>query len=245
MVSVFLFGQGCDATKRIKKSPDKMSSSQLIKYINGHQNTVDWFYGKAKIKLDHPDLSMSFSSTIKMEADKSLWANGKKIGFEAGRALIREDSIFVINRLEKSYIAEGLDYLKKNSLPEGLPAVQHLLLGNPVLPLDESYIVQKTPKGINISGQYQDVDIVYHYAMPALRLEKATFTQPDKEKKLELLLDEYALIDDKINFPYLRTISIQNGKERFGAEVKFTKVEIDVPQEIKFNIPKHYSKASY
>ena len=222
-----------------------MSSSELLNYLNTHQNSVDWFYAKAKINLDHPELSMSFSSTIKMEKDKKLWGNGKKIGFEAGRFLITEDSVFVINRLDKSYLAEGLDYLKKNNLPDGLPAVQQLLLGNPVLTFDESYNVQKTHKGIKVMGKYQNVDLTYFYKMPSLVLEKVIFFEMEKKKKLELTLGDYALIDDKINFPYLRNISIQNGNERYGAEIKFTKVEIDVPQDIRFDIPKHYSKTSF
>ncbi|HHB52807.1 MAG TPA: DUF4292 domain-containing protein, partial [Saprospiraceae bacterium] len=123
--------------------------------------------------------------------------------------------------------------------------VQQLLLGNPILEFDGSYSVQKAPKGIKVIGKHQDVDVVYFYEMPSLVLQKVIFSQPDKKKKLELTLGEYALIDDKINFAYLRHISVQNGKERYGAEVKFTKVEIDVPQDIKFNIPKHYSKTSF
>lgn len=245
LLSLFLLGQSCNVGKKITKSPDKMSANELISYLNTHQNKVDWLYGKAKINLDHPDLSMSFSSTIKLENGKNLWANGKKIGFEAGRVLIREDSVFAINRLDKTYLAEGLDYLSKNNLPKGLPAVQQLLLGNPVLPMDESYSVEKTHNGIKISGQYKDVDLVYYYQMPALILDKVIFSQKEEKKKLEITLGEYAMIDDKVNFPYLRDISIQDGNQRYGAEVRFTKVEIDVPQEIKFKIPPHYSKISF
>ena len=245
LMALFILGQGCHSIKKVNKTPDKMSSSELLDYLNTHQNSVDWLYAKAKVSLNHPELSMSFSSTIKMENGQALWGNGKKIGFEAGRFLIQKDSVFVINRLDKSYLAEDLDYLKKNNLPDGLPAVQQLLLGNPVLSFDESYTVQKAPKGIKVSGKYQDVDVVYFYEMPSLVLQKVIFSQAEKKKKLELSLGEYALIDDKINFAYLRNISIQNGKERYGAEIKFTKVEIDVPQDIKFNIPKHYSKTSF
>ena len=245
MLLIFVLGQGCHTGKRITKSPDKMSKNELISYLNTHQNKVDWLYGKAKINLNHPDLSMSFAATIKLENGKKIWANGKKLGFEAGRVLIREDSVFAINRLDKTYLAEGLDYLSKNNLPEGLPAVQQLLLGNPVLPLDETYTVEKTHKGIKISGKYQDIELSYYYQMPALILNKVVFFQKEKKKKLELTLGEYTMVDGKVNFPYLRDISIQDGTQRYGAEIRFTKVEIDVPQEIKFKIPRHYSKISF
>ena len=55
-----------------------------------------------------------------------------------------------------------------------------------------------------------------------------------------MTMGEYALLDDKVNFPYLRDMKMRDGKEITTVQIKFTKVEIDVPQEFRFVVPSKY-----
>jgi hypothetical protein len=217
-----------------------MSSEELISYLNNNQVLPEWFSGKARISFDHPELSMSFSSTIKMKKDSIFWANGKKLGLEAGRILVNQDSAFVIDRLNNDYIVEGLDYMERHNLPPGFNVLQQFVLGNPMVAMNAGFQVEKAPSGFHVFGKYKDMDIDYYFEKKSLLLEKVIITQKEKKKKLELSLGEYVMLDDKVNFPYLRDIKMRDGNEITTVQVKFTKVEIDVPQEFKFVVPAKY-----
>jgi hypothetical protein len=238
ILSVF---QSCKTSQNLSKTPDKMSASELISYLNNNQVIPEWFNGKAKISFDHPDMSMSFSSTIKMRKDSIVWANGKKLGLEAGRILVNRDSAFVLDRINNDYIVEGLDYMERHSLPGDFNALQQFVLGNPLLPMTASFKVEKAPSAYHIFGSHQGIDIDYYFSKKSLLLQKVIVTQKGKDKKLEFSLEEYAMLDDKVNFPYLRNIKMKDGKENTTVQIKFTKVEIDVPQEFKFVVPGKYT----
>lgn len=237
---VFGFLQSCSTSRNLGKTPEKMSAGELITYLNTHPVIPEWFNGKAKVSFDHPDLSMSFSSTIKMKKDSIFWANGKKLGLEAGRILVNRDSAFVLDRINNDYIAEGLDYMERHNLPGDFNALQQFILGNPLMPMNGDFKVEKTPSGYHISGKHQDIDIDYFFTKKSLLLEKVILSQKVKEKMLEMSLEEYAMLDDKTNFPYLRNIKMKDGKENTTVQIKFTKVEIDVPQEFQFVVPGKY-----
>lgn len=232
--------QSCNINKNISKTPDKMNADELIGYLNASQHLPEWFNGKAKISFAHPDLSMSFTSTIKLRKDSIFWANGKKLGLEAGRVLINQDSAFVLDRLNGDYMVEGLDYMERHNLPGDFNALQQFVFGNPLIAMDAGFQVEKAPNGFHIYGKYQDMDVDYYFDKKTLVLEKVILEQKAQKKKLELLLGEYAMLDDKVNFPYLRNIKMRDGKELTTVEINFTKVEIDVPQEFRFSVPSRY-----
>ncbi len=237
---IFALLQSCDTTRKLGKTPDKMAEDELLAFFNGNFITPDWFNGKAKISFDHPELSMSFSSTIKMRKDSIFWANGKKLGLEAGRILVNQDSAFVLDRLNNDYIVEGLDYMERHNLPGDFNALQQFVLGNPLMPMDGSFQVEKAPNAYHVFGKHMDIDIDYYFDKKSLLLQKVIVEQEKENKKLEMTLEEYAMLDDKVNFPYLRNMKMKDGKEITTVEIKFTKVEIDVPQEFRFSVPAKY-----
>lgn len=237
-----LFFQSCKTSKNLAKTADKMSSSEFIDYINNHQVQADWFKGKAKVSFDTPYLAMSITSTIKMRKDSLVWVNGKKLGIEGGRAIVNQDSMFAIDRINSAYYAEGMSFLAKHNLPPGLDVLQQFVLGNPPVLLGKDYVIKKTPMGFHASGHYNDIAVEYYFEKGTLLLKKVILTQNGGDKKMELSLGEYAPLTDKMNFAYLRDIKLKDGKEYTTAQIKFTKVEINEPQEFRFEVPARYKK---
>ena len=78
---------------------------------------------------------MSFddlSGQIRMRNDSLVWLSvTATMGIEVLRAKVSNDSVWVINRLEKTYLAESLDSLSTQlGMPLSLPLIQTLLLDN-------------------------------------------------------------------------------------------------------------------
>lgn len=72
------------------------------------------------------------SGQLRMQKDSLIWLSvTANMGVEVLRTKISNDSIWVLNRLEKTYLAEPLDSLATQlGMPLSLPWVQTLLLDN-------------------------------------------------------------------------------------------------------------------
>ena len=72
------------------------------------------------------------SGQLRMRKDSLVWLNvTATMGVEVLRAKISNDSVWLLNRLEKTYLAEPLDSVSAQlGIPLTLPLVQILLLDN-------------------------------------------------------------------------------------------------------------------
>lgn len=102
----------------------------------------------ANLSIDAEGNGMAFndlSGQLRMRKDSVIWLSvTATLGVEVLRAKVRNDSIWVLNRLEKSYLSESLDTLSEQlGLPLSLPWMQTLLFdNNEGLPPVENQMVQ-------------------------------------------------------------------------------------------------------
>lgn len=111
--------------------------------------TYEWL--TAKVDIDAEGNGMAFkdlSGQLRMAKDSIVWLSvTATMGIEVLRAKVSNDSVWVINRLEKTYLAEPLDSLSaKVGMPLSLPLVQTLLLNNneSVPPVENQMVQLKT-----------------------------------------------------------------------------------------------------
>ena len=87
----------------------------------------------------------NLSGQIRMRNDSLIWLSvTATMGSELVRAKVSNDSVWVLNRLEKTYLAEPLDTLSSQlGMPLSLPLIQTLLLdNNESLPPVDNQVVQ-------------------------------------------------------------------------------------------------------
>ena len=87
----------------------------------------------------------NLSGQIRMRNDSLIWLSvTATMGIEVVRAKVSNDSVWVLNRLEKTYLAEPLDTLSGQlGMPLSLPLIQTLLLdNNESLPPVDNQVVQ-------------------------------------------------------------------------------------------------------
>jgi len=93
----------------------------------------EWMTANLDILAEGNGLSYDdLSGQIRMRRDSLLWLSvTATMGMEVIRAKVSTDSIWVVNRLEKTYLAEPLDSLSLQlGLPLSLPWTQSLLFDN-------------------------------------------------------------------------------------------------------------------
>lgn len=234
---------GCKSTKTLTTDSKTVNVDNLYRHLMSNRIDADWFYAKAKIKFDNGEQAMGVNSTIKMQKGKKLWMNVKKLGIEAARVLVTEDSVFVLSRLQRTYVAESLDYLEKNfQLPADLNTLQDVILGNPI-------VLTADKKGMTVTKE----GIFYKLTTAAMKLQSNVFVNKNDLLMTKIQLDNgstqqvkanyknYADLDGK-NFSYLRDIEMKEGRSRTSVQIDFSKVELNVPQSFKFSIPGNYSR---
>ena len=143
-LSIFLLlSSSCKSTKRGATAKLKQRSAPwLVKKTNQSRVEADWLDAKAKIDFRSDDFSIVATAYIRMKKDSVIWMVGKKFGVEGVRALVTTDSVYVLDRLNKEYRAEGISYLQlRFNLSMSYYDLQDILLGNAILLTDNPGLV--------------------------------------------------------------------------------------------------------
>ena len=108
--------------------------------------TFEWMTANLSIQAEGNGMTFDdLSGQLRMRKDSLIWLSvTATMGVEALRAKVSNDSIWILNRLEKTYLAEPLDTVSAQlGIPLSLPLVQTLLLdNNEGLPPVENQTVQ-------------------------------------------------------------------------------------------------------
>ena len=108
--------------------------------------SFEWLTANMSIQAEGNGMEFNdLSGQLRMRNDSLIWLNvTATMGVEVLRAKVSNDSVWLINRLEKTYLAEPLDTVSAQlGMPLSLPLLQILLLdNNQGLPPVENQTVQ-------------------------------------------------------------------------------------------------------
>ena len=108
--------------------------------------SFEWLTANMAIQAEGNGMAYNdLSGQLRMRKDSLIWLNvTATMGVEVLRAKISNDSVWIVNRMEKTYLAEPLDTVSAQlGMPLSLPLVQILLLdNNQGLPPVENQTVQ-------------------------------------------------------------------------------------------------------
>jgi hypothetical protein len=232
------FGKSGPATEA--RSPEYLKK-KLRSYDHKNLNMVN---AQAKVFMEGNGQSIGATANIIWIRDSVMWMNVKKFGLEAARVLVTKDSVFVLNRLEKTYSAKGLESLQRQySLPAGFDLVQSLLLASPWYFPDISLSADIKEGQHRLSGSNGRFSADYRIEEEAYWLNQELFLQPRDTRSMSVLFGNYKKTALAGWFPYLRTLeasSLETGDLRLSIELN--EVEFNVPKSIRFEIPRHYEK---
>ena len=240
-----IFLAGCGTSKKAEnRSLRTRSSDYLLEQMVKKQVDAEWFEGKAKLGYSSDYMTMGASATIRMRKDSILWLSIKKLGFEAVRVLITQDSVYVLDRLNNQYAIENFKWLEDQfNLPADLRTMQMIFLGNPVFfsakPL-ESEVEESTYR---LSHQNEHMESNYWLDGRELQLRKMSFNDQRYGRSFDYELGSYQPAPDKQIFSYFRNIAINSQETgKANLEIKFSEIELNVPKNIRFEIPKKYTR---
>lgn len=218
------------------------SAKFLTEKMLEQQVKVDWLSAKARITYADDQETVRLTANIRIRRDSLIWMNFKKVSVEAARILLTPDSVYIVDRLNNQYAIQSYqDFNRLSGLPSNFAAIQSFLLGNPVLFTNE-LVAAADSLDYLLSGKGQRFENIIRLSGADYGLKGLLYREVEKNQVAALTFQDRQLLPNDQFFSYLRTI--QYFSEQTGdtfVEIEFNKVEIDIPKDIRFEIPNHYT----
>ncbi len=238
---------GCTPGRSASKTTviKERSSSFVISKLESQKIQVPHLNGKAKIKFDDGSQKFSFNANIRIKRDTKIWINASFLGYEVARILFRPDSIFFINRLEKTYLSDSYHGFNQTfEMPATFGQLQDLLYGNVLLQSGAPTEVEFQKDRYQIS---QRIDAYYvSHQIDALNYLPKQIEIDDSADGYHVaaMLDSYKSLEKIGDFSYIRHYIIENDNVQIAnIQINFVNVDTDRTKKTPFEIPGHYSKA--
>ena len=198
----------------------------------------------AKIFYEANGQGINANANLIWVRDSVLWLNVRKLGIEAARALITPDSVFVINRLDKTYTVRSIESLQREyGLPGGFAALQHTLLGSAWLLPGLELRSDLADSQHRLSGSDGVFGAEYRLDEGAFLLRREAFFQKKEGRNAVFSFENYKNLPRAGQFPYLRRIEAASPDSgNTSLEIELNNVEINVPKTWRFEIPAHYER---
>lgn len=243
IISILCFNTSCKTSKGTDSKLKKRSTTYLQKKMIENQVKADWFSTNAKVVYQNGNQILKASSSIKMRKDSVIWISVKKFGFEAARVQITTDSIYILDRINAAYMVKGMNYISEEfNLPANFNTLQAILLGNPVF-FSKDLEVENEALNYHLMGESSNIKNDYWLNGVNYQLQRMDFFDKKEQRNLKNTLESYQLLADEQNFSYFRRLELQSQKTgQLSIELTFSKIEINVPKNIRFEIPSKYTR---
>jgi hypothetical protein len=242
---------GCKSKKQVVVNRDtaavKPNSGVTAKLaaIRAKQVTYNTFSAKAKTQLNINGNDNDCTLNIRVNRDKKIWVSITAIlGVEVARAVITPDSILIINKLQGLYTKKPFSYVHKFASKQiDYSTIQSLLVGN-VIPklINDSTRFETVAPNTNVSGKLDD--LLYKLILGAdLRVTQTSLANEAARQSLQVTNNVFIEAANRVVPSQIDIASVVKN-QKIQVNLRYSKVEFDVPLEYPFSIPGSYSPAA-
>jgi len=217
-------------------SIDPKNAKELIAKVNSKNKSPEWLALKGKVGLVlEKENEVSLGISIRVRKDSLIWASvTAPFGIELFRAVLTKDSVYYINRTNKTYFVKPITHIFKIIKKDiAFKEIQEMIIANPKI-VKKKYSFNKTNDEFLLSTQNYIYTISNSY-----RIRKGVLI--DKENSLIYTYSNFSFEND---FPkQLELIVESSSKNDFNLKLNYSKVVFDQHQQTPFKIPSSYVKA--
>ena len=222
--------------------------ADMVKYntLSASMNT--------QIHVGNNKKKLSTNATLRMIKNDKLQLSFQVplLGIEAFRLIISSDSLLLINRLNKTYVAENLNQIKEQThFNYELSNLQALLTGQLFLPgtsdLTEKDWPQFRVEQMREHAFIRTVDkqkINYIFTASQYKIRAVEMANAKRTTTLLCTYDRHAKASDSQLFPMEIRFSLKLPDDNVACDFSFSSVEIDKKVSIDFSIPSKYQRVA-
>lgn len=216
-------------------------------YSKVQGNRINFTTFSAKMDVGYEDMNgkkYNVNAHLRMYKDSVIWVSITAIlGIEGLRAYITADSVKLLDKQNKVYIARSVSYLQEvTALPLDLQSLQDLLIGNPVFLSANIISYTKSSGTISLlsSGSFFK-NLFTIGETDKLAISSKLDDQDElRNRTCYLTYDDYEN-KKKENFSTKRTISVSE-KGKLDIKLDFKQYDFNETLSFPFNIPKNYKR---
>lgn len=259
-VACLLLLASCKAPKQIQTAIQKVDSSAVtpvthpevdsgaikkVIYDRVHSNKIDFNYFLGKVKIDFNDSkgkNTNATAFIRIKKDSLMWISiTGALGIEGFRILVRPDSVWVMDKLEKTIAARSVEYLKEIvQLPVDFTVLQDLIIGNPVYFPQNINSFKTTGNTLMAlsTGEYFKHLVTVDTASNIILHSKLDDVDELRNRTCSITFTNYGQLQNRM-FSNMRAITVTE-KSKLDVLLEFKQVTFDEVQTFPFTIPKNY-----
>ena len=219
-----------------------MSSEALIEASRAQRLDFEWLSAKVKVDFEDKEQSVGATMQIRIRKDSLIWLTVKKLGVEGLRAQIHPKYIETLNHQDKQYQRRSLRFLAEQvDLPLGFAEIQDFFVGNAVL------IPSTKPYLCKIEGDCYRLEKpgLNDYIGMLIQGEHFLLKQIARDQgrnSADIYFEDHKPLGN-ILAPYTRRIEIEGPDlGQLKLEFRFSDIELNQPQKMKFEIPDDYQR---
>jgi len=230
-----VFASSC-ATKNVAEVNFFISTKnakELIAKVNSKNKYFEWLALKGKVNLMlEKDNEVSLGISIRVKKDSLIWTSvTAPFGIELFRAVLTKDSIYYINRTDKTYFVKPISHISKILKTDiTFNEMQEMITANPKI-VKNKYSFNKINDDFLLSTQ----DYIYTISN-SYRIRKGVLI--DEGNSLIYTYNNFSFEND---FPEQLKLIVKSSSENIlNLKLNYSKVVFDQQQQTPFKIPSSY-----
>lgn len=239
-----LFAMACKSKQVLQKTNEEITSKNEVKIDSAYtkppkfeNSTPEYLNIKARISIREDGDETSFSATIRSKKDSLIWISAQAVlGIEAVRLLLTRDSVFLLNKLDKTYSVYDRTFAReKLGIDLDLTILQQILaVRNFYIPAT-SYIQYDS---ILVSKKQ---DLVQNTFLKKNNLiNRASYSVVNSESVVNIELYDYKRNN---NYEYPQRISIAKRNETHdNMQIEVQSINFERASSYSFNVPSSYKR---
>lgn len=231
-------------------SPDEVVSTELD--VNELDIDFEYLTASSRIKFSNDEKNLNANASIRIKKDSIIWISvSPGFGVEAARGKATKDSLIIINRLNREYLAYDFKKLSEEfNFDITYDLLQAALLGNMPIDLRQEDKIRKENAYFIIKQETGNVTVSNYINARIMKLEKVDMREKNKassrDNTLYLQYDDFKVLDDHV-IPFINLISLnyRRGRNAQNTEINIEHKKASFPQEalkFPFNIPDKYEQ---
>ena len=111
LLAISLINTSCKTKKTITRANlREFTATRLIKEVEKNEFSFDYLQAKMNLKIETNDKSFGAKGQLRMKKDSIIWISvSLPLGLEVIRLKISQDSVYFLNRTEKTYLTEDIN----------------------------------------------------------------------------------------------------------------------------------------
>lgn len=212
------------------------NAKELISKVNLKNNSPEWLALKGRVRLMlEKGNEVSLGISIRVRKDSLIWASvAAPFGIELFRAVLTKDSVYYINRANKTYFVKPIAHISKIIKTDiAFNEIQEMIMASPKI-VKKKYSFDRINNDFMLSTQDYIYTISNFY-----RIRQGVLI--DKENSLIYTYSNFSFEND---FPEQLELIVKSSSENdLNLKLNYSKVVFDQQQQTPFKIPSSYVEA--